>query len=119
MDKDKVKVFHIEESEWVDIEEGIKRRTVALGRNMMLNMYRNEKGSVIPQHNHPQELMAVLLEGEVEVTFNEKKYQLKPGMGYHIPPGVMHGPFVTTSEKPALYLDILSPPREQEEYAKK
>jgi quercetin dioxygenase-like cupin family protein len=119
MGEDKVTVFHTEDREWVDIAKGIKRRTLSLGQNMVLNMYMNEKGSVIPQHNHPQELMAVLLEGEVEVTFNEKKYQLKPGMGYHIPPGVMHGPFVTTSERAAIYLDILSPPREQEEYAKK
>lgn len=119
MDEGKVKVFQIEDAEWVDVSPGIQRRTLALGKNMILNMYRNEKGSVTPEHNHPQELMAVVLEGEVEVTFNEKQYHLKPGMGYQIPSGVMHGPFITTSEAPAIYLDILSPPRVQEEYARK
>jgi quercetin dioxygenase-like cupin family protein len=115
--KETVKVFQVEEIEWVGIAKGIKRRTLAKGANMILNMYINEKGEGAPEHSHPQELMAILLKGEVEAHFNGEKYILKPGNGYHIPASVIHGPFKTISDEPAMYIDILSPVREVEEYA--
>lgn len=115
--KKKVRVFQKNEMPWVEIAEGIKRRTLAKGDNMILNMYLNEKGKGAPQHSHPQELMALLIEGEVEAYFNGKRYLLKPGHGYHIPASVPHGPFKTISDEPAIYIDVLSPVREIEEYA--
>lgn len=116
-DKEAVKVFRADDIAWVDIAEGIKRKTLALGDKMIVNLYLNEKGKGAPEHFHEQELTAMLLEGEVEATFGSKKYKLKPGDGYHIPGSVIHGPFRTTSEKPAIYIDILSPVRVVEGYA--
>lgn len=129
MEKEKVTVYTVfkdisvtlasEKMEWTDVRQGIKRHLIAFGQNMTMALYRADKTSLLPEHNHPQELVSVLLKGEVEVVFNGKKHNLKPGMGYHIPPNAIHGPFVTTSDEPALYLDILSPPREKEVYEKK
>jgi quercetin dioxygenase-like cupin family protein len=112
-----VRIFHKDEIPWIEIAEGIKRLTLAKGDNMIMNMYLNEKGKGAPEHSHPQELMAILLEGEVEAYFNGKRHLLKPGDGYHIPASVTHGPFKTTSDEPAIYIDVLSPVREIEEYA--
>lgn len=117
MAEDKIKIIRGQEVKWIDIAKGIKRCTLAKGENMILNMYLNEEGCGAPEHSHPQELMAILLEGEVEAKLNGVKHHLKPGDGYHIPSNVIHGPFVTISKEPAIYIDILSPVREIEEYA--
>lgn len=115
--EEKVTVFSGDDIPWIQIADGIKRKTLAKGKNMIVNLYLNEKGKGAPEHSHPQELTAVLLEGKVEATFHGKTHILEPGDGYCIPASVMHGPFRTLSEEPAIYIDILSPVREIEEYA--
>lgn len=112
-----VTVFSSDNIPWIQIADGIKRKTLAKGEKMIVNLYLNEKGKGAPEHSHPQELTAVLLEGKVEATFHGKTHVLKPGDGYHIPASVVHGPFRTISEEAAIYIDILSPVREIEGYA--
>ncbi|HZK17976.1 MAG TPA: cupin domain-containing protein [Clostridia bacterium] len=114
-----IKVFNKDDVPFEDVADGIKKKCLAQGEKITFNMYVNEKDSHIPAHSHPQELVAIVLQGEVEATFNGDKYLLRAGMGYHIPANEEHGPFLTVSEEPAIYLDILSPPRVTEEYADK
>ena len=119
MEKDLIKVFKVEEVQAEEVYKGDRRRRLAAGKNMTLNMYEQDPGAITPEHSHPQELMAVVLKGKVEVQFNGKKYVLGPGEGYHIPGNVMHGPFTVVGDETVVYIDVLSPPREIEEYAGK
>lgn len=54
--------------------------------------------------------MAIILEGEFEMTIGGETRQLKKGDMYLVPPDVTHSG--ATHDKEALVLDVFSPPRE-------
>ncbi|MFQ6110831.1 MAG: cupin domain-containing protein [Nitrospinota bacterium] len=115
----RVEVFRAEDTPKEEVYKGMYRRRLALGKNLMMNIYEQEPGAVTPEHSHSQELMAILLEGKVEAVFNGVKHLLGPGSGYYIPSNVIHGPFTVVGNEKAVYVDVLSPPRAIEGYAEK
>lgn len=81
-----------------------------VGGQMMANWVRIEPNMEMPRHQHPQEQFGVMLEGALELTIEETKRVLRPGMAYTIPGGVPH--HARTFDEGCLVLDVFSPPRE-------
>ena len=60
-------------------------------------------------HSHPEEQWGVLLEGKCTRIQGGEEMEAVAGEFWHTPGGVQHG--VRTGDRPALVLDIFSPPR--------
>lgn len=93
-----------------EIAPGVKIRTIS-GEKMLISLVDLNPHSEVPLHNHPHEQVGIILEGEMEFTIGNETRICKKGDTYVIPGGVMHG--VKVLEKPAVALDIFSPPREE------
>jgi quercetin dioxygenase-like cupin family protein len=88
---------------------GIGAQLVA-GENLMLARVALEAGGLVPEHAHPHEQYGFIIEGEVDFTIGGETRHLGPGDYYAIPGGVPHS--VQVGPKPAVALDIFSPPRD-------
>ena len=84
---------------------------VVSSERIMLVVAEIEPNTSLPPHTHAvEEQMGMVLEGELEMTVGGETRKLKKGDAYIAPPNVEHGG--RTGEKPAIYIDIFSPPRE-------
>lgn len=92
----------------VRLGEGIHARPV-LGRNLQVNHVYLEPYTVAPIHQHPEEQIGLMLEGEYEFEMNGEKRMIRPGDMYVVPPNVPHG--ARTFAAGCTVLDIFSPPR--------
>lgn len=48
-----------------------------------------EPGSLLPDHRHPEEVVTMILEGEMEMTVG-KETRVKPGDAFWVPPNTDH-----------------------------
>ncbi len=60
-------------------------------------------------HQHPEEQIGTMLEGEYEFEMNGEKRMIRPGDVYVVPPNVPHA--ARTFDKGCVAVDIFSPPR--------
>lgn len=80
------------------------------GERLMLVRVEMEAGAEVPRHSHPHEQGGIVLEGEMEFTIGDERRRVGPGDAYLIPGGVEHQ--VRVGDRPAVALDVFSPPRE-------
>jgi quercetin dioxygenase-like cupin family protein len=59
------------------------------GQNQQFVFMSFEKDAEVPEHSHEGQ-WAVILDGEIELTIDGKKYTFKKGDTYYIPKGVKH-----------------------------
>ena len=83
---------------------------VVSGQNAMFSHVTLKSDSEAPLHNHAEEQMGIMLDGEFEMTIGDETKLLKKGDMYLVPANVTHGGF--THADGALILDVFSPPRE-------
>ena len=88
---------------------GVMLHTV-WGERMMFAHFSIKPDSEVPLHSHPHEQMGIILEGESEMTIGDETRLIKKGDMYIVPANVSH--CAHTHSKPALVLDIFSPPRD-------
>lgn len=93
----------------VEMFSGVTRRTLAYGNSLMITEFTWEEGSKVPVHKHPNEQASCIIKGELEITIGGKKFRLKKGDSYTVPPNVEHSQYAV---KKTITLDMLSPPRE-------
>jgi len=98
------------ENPWIEICPGIKRQTVASGKNMYQMMATLVAGSKMPEHQHPQEQVVHIIEGRMKLIVNGTPHELSAGDSYYLAPNVPHG--VDTLEETRV-LDTFSPPRDE------
>jgi quercetin dioxygenase-like cupin family protein len=67
------------------------------------------KGSSVPLHQHPQEQITYILEGQLQMVIDGKDYLLEPGMCHVIASNVWHSAVAVTDCK---LIDVFSPVRE-------
>ena len=77
--------------------------------NMTFAFWEIKKGSILPEHAHPHEQVANMLEGQYELTIEGESQLLEPGMVATIPSNAKHGGVAATDCR---ILDVFSPVRE-------
>jgi len=92
----------------VGLGGGVTFRPV-FGRRVLFNYVYFEPNSVAPMHQHPEEQIGTMLEGEYEFEMDGQARVIRPGDAYVVPPNVPHA--ARTGSKGCLALDIFSPPR--------
>ncbi|WXG39218.1 MAG: cupin domain-containing protein [Candidatus Freyarchaeum deiterrae] len=93
----------------VEMFEGVRRKTLAVGEKMMLVEFTFRKDSIIPTHTHPNEQVGYVAKGKIKLKIGEKEHQLGTGDSYYIPPNIEHG---ATLIEESIIIDVFSPPRE-------
>ena len=96
-----------------DIEEkemlpGVRVRFVHT-ENMTFAYWTFEAGSVLPDHSHPHEQVANVIEGDFELTLDGEAKILKPGQVALIPGGISHSGRAVTYSR---IIDVFYPVRE-------
>jgi len=67
------------------------------------------KGAVVPEHNHRNEQVTVLLQGRLKCTHAGKEFILEAGQALEIPPDAPHQ---VTALEDSVAMDIFAPRRE-------
>jgi quercetin dioxygenase-like cupin family protein len=88
---------------------GLTRRTLAQCESIMLCEFTFNSHVEVPIHSHPHEQVGYVVEGNVEMTIDGKKYTLNKGDSYLAPSSIPHGAFTL---EPTIIVDTFYPPRE-------
>ena len=104
-------VWHEKEGAWHEIMPGVRRRILTHASTGMMVYYKIESGKVFALHNHPHAQFGVVLDGGGTFKIGESEWEIGPGDGYYIPPGVFHE-LRTEGEKPSILIDFFTPERD-------
>ena len=86
-------IFEIEQIEMI---KGFKGRFFHTNSSTIA-FWEIEKGAILPEHSHIHEQTTQVIEGKLEMTIDDKKMVLKPGMIVNIPSNIKHsGRAITT-----------------------
>lgn len=91
-----------------EIWAGVVARTIE-GRHMSFAIVELSPGSVVEEHDHPNEQIGIVLRGSLTFTVGNETQSLDVGDTYSIPPGVRHT--VVTGPEGAVVVDVFSPVR--------
>ena len=91
-----------------ELSSGISTR-IFFGENVMLSVVEVAANTEATPHNHPEEQWGLILEGECVRIQGGREVPVRAGDFWHTPGGMPHT--VRTGDKPAVILDIFSPPR--------
>jgi quercetin dioxygenase-like cupin family protein len=90
--------------------DGIDRRVLTTSK-ATVQEYRFEPGASFPIHNHSQEQITVVLDGDVSFSAGGESRDLRTGEWSVVPGDVPHG--VTAGPAGARFIAILVPPRKE------
>lgn len=100
------------ESLWEPLRSGIERVVLATGADSMsCTIGRVQNGHEVRPHSHPNEQIALVVEGECDYYVDGKPYRLTAGSWVTVPAGVEHYIHVYDSPVPCLQMDIFTPAR--------
>jgi quercetin dioxygenase-like cupin family protein len=102
-------IIKSEKAKTVEMFKGVHRKTLAVGEKMMLVEFTFRKGSIVPNHTHPNEQVGYVVKGKVKLRIEEKEHLLETGDSYYIKPNIEHG---ATLIEESTIIDVFSPPRE-------
>jgi quercetin dioxygenase-like cupin family protein len=78
----------------VEVFQGVVRRTLACGKDVLMAKFEYNKGSHVPPHSHSYEQVTTVLKGEQKIIIKtveeEKSIVLKEGESCIIPPNHEH-----------------------------
>ena len=97
------------ETPWIEIVPGIRRRTVTHGASMYQMIAQLDAGSRMPAHQHSQEQIVHILKGRARLIVSGVPYEMHAGDSFYLASNVPHG--VETIED-TMVLDTFSPPRD-------
>lgn len=82
----------------VEVFDGVVRRTLACGKDVLMAKFEYKKGSHVPPHTHSYEQVTTVLKGEQKIVTtaggDKKTIVLKEGESCIIPPNHEHEQFV-------------------------
>jgi len=91
------------------VGEGVERRIIARGGNMMAVEVSFKKGSIGQVHSHSHEQVSYILRGSFEFQLAGKKEIIRAGDSYYVAPDLMHG---VVALEDSVILDLFTPQRE-------
>ncbi len=107
-----MQIVHKEDIRVFPLFEKVIGKVLLSGKRLTFVYVEVEPNGVVPEHSHPHEQMGICLEGKAEFSNEGKMTIVKAGMVYWIPSNEKHGVKVI-SDKPGIFLDVFSPPREE------
>ncbi len=90
------------------VNEKISHKIVS-GDKVMMVLWQMKAGAHATLHKHPNEQIAYLVSGQMELRFRDQQKICRPGDLCVIPEGVEHEAWFTQD---SIVIDIFSPPRE-------
>jgi quercetin dioxygenase-like cupin family protein len=76
--------------------DNIGMLSILQGAQLTMAYTRLHPGAVIPLHQHPEEAVDIVLEGELEMQIGDERETLVPGMVTIVPPGIPHTAMAVT-----------------------
>jgi quercetin dioxygenase-like cupin family protein len=101
--------FQILDIQKIVLHNGIKIRAI-YGERISVSILEFPPFTHLPAHQHPNEQIGVVEEGELEYTIGGQTRLCQPGSVFVVPPNTLHSA-VVLSDRQARVLDIFSPPR--------
>lgn len=101
-------ITHVDDYPSYEIAEGLFFRPV-FAENLSLNFVTFPPNSGFPSHDHAEEQISIVREGEMEFTIGDTTRLVGPGDVIVFPPHVVHEG--RTFDAPCRIIDIFSPPR--------
>jgi len=98
-----------ETKKFVNMIDGVKRKTLAIGDKGMMGEFTLDEGATLPAHSHPHEQIGYLVSGELLFTIGTGEYLAKPGDSWAIPGNVLHSVKVLKS---SVAVEVFVPVRE-------
>lgn len=98
-----------EDNPWLEMVEGVRRRTTVSGRAMSQMVVTLEVGRHLPEHWHPQEQIVHVVRGRLRLLVGGVGYEVGAGESLYLAGDVPHSVDVLAE---ALVVDTFSPPRE-------
>ena len=95
--------------EWENAGEGVRRKVMAYGDQVMLVRVEFEEGAVGALHNHPHVQVSNVESGVFEIEIDNIKKVLKAGDAFYVPPHSVHGAVCIEA---GVLVDVFSPMRE-------
>jgi quercetin dioxygenase-like cupin family protein len=89
---------------------GIARRVLTTAK-ATVQEYRFDPGATYPLHQHPQEQITLVLDGDLVFNADSDAHELSAGAWTVVPGDVPHG--ITAGPAGARFLAILVPPRKE------
>jgi quercetin dioxygenase-like cupin family protein len=96
-------------SEWVIVSEGVRRRILQDGEQLMLVQFEFEPGKSVPLHSHHHEQISYVVSGKMDFNRDGEVVEVGPGQSIRLPSNVKHG---ATARETSVLLETFSPPRE-------
>ena len=94
----------------VDAGDGVKRRVLNSGGNLMIVEFSFKNGAVGKIHRHPHEQIGVVVRGSGVFTIDGRQTEVKAGDSMYIAPNVPHG--FKAYEDDTVLVDTFYPQRE-------
>lgn len=94
---------------YIDAMDGIRRKTLVYGDNMLLTEFRLGGGKTLISHKHPQEQTGYLVSGHIVLTISGDSHDMMPGDSWSIPGNVEHGAAIIED---SVAIEVFSPVRE-------
>ena len=97
------------ESGYIEMLEGIERKTLVYGNDTLMCEFRLAKGKTLPMHKHPHEQSGYLVSGHIIMIINGERHEMRPGDSWTINGNLEHGAEV---KEDSLAVEVFSPVRE-------
>ena len=88
---------------------GVNRKTLVYGEKTLLTEFILTKGSMIPEHAHPNEQTGYLVKGKLRFTIGSEIIDAEPGDSWCIASDKIHGAEILED---STVIEIFSPVRE-------
>jgi quercetin dioxygenase-like cupin family protein len=79
-----------EDQSVIQVFDGVVRKTLACGRDILMARFEYKKGSKVPPHKHSYEQVTTILEGKQKVIIQDKKIIVESGDSFVVPADFEH-----------------------------
>ncbi len=93
----------------IQMSDGVRRRSMVWGEEMLLAEIHLDTDGVVPSHDHVYEQLGYCFHGRFELTVGEETQVVTGGMSWAIPGGVTHS---AKGLEPTFLIEIWSPARD-------
>jgi quercetin dioxygenase-like cupin family protein len=106
----KLKIVKLEQAPSLETVKGRHGLILQSGERIMMMVLTVKPGIPTPPHSHPHEQIGYLIEGRGVLFSGGESVEIEAGTSFLIPPNESHN-FNAIGDRPAIIIDVFSPPR--------